>query len=47
MHTRRDGRETIARLKAGDIYVADEGDAHKAVPLGEARVLVIEKQGSP
>lgn len=46
MHTRRNGRETVARLNPGDIYVADEGDAHKAVPVGEARVLVVEKAGS-
>jgi mannose-6-phosphate isomerase-like protein (cupin superfamily) len=47
MHTRRDGRETVVRLRPTDIYVAEEGDAHKAVPIGEARVLVIEQQGSP
>lgn len=47
MHARRDGRETVVRLGPSDIYVVDEGEAHKAVPLGEARVLVVERKGSP
>jgi mannose-6-phosphate isomerase-like protein (cupin superfamily) len=47
MHTRRAGRETVVRLKPSDIYVAEPGDAHKAVPVGEARVLVVETLGSP
>ena len=46
MHYREGGREKIAPLKAGEIFYADEGDEHFAHPLGEARVLVIERKGS-
>ena len=46
MHVRRDGREETLALKAGDIFHAQAGDEHFAEPVGEARILVIEKQGS-
>ncbi len=46
MHHRSQGRETVVRLEAGDIAHMTAGDEHKAVPLGEARVLVIERAGS-
>lgn len=46
MHYREGGEEKIARLKAGDIFMAEEGDAHFAEPQGEARVLVVEREGS-
>lgn len=46
MHYREDGRELVAHLGAGDIFYAAEGDAHSAHPLGQARILVIERAGS-
>jgi mannose-6-phosphate isomerase-like protein (cupin superfamily) len=46
MHYREGGAEQSARMKAGDIFYADAGDAHVAHPVGEARVLVIERAGS-
>ena len=42
----RDGREECVRLRRSDIFVADVGDAHVAHPLGEARILVVERKGS-
>ncbi len=46
MHYREAGAEKVQRLAAGDICFAEAGDEHVAHPLGEARILVIEKQGS-
>ena len=46
MHYREDGRELVARLEAGDIFYAADGDAHSAHPLGQARILVIERAGA-
>ena len=46
MHYREDGGEKVTRMKAGEIFYAGEGDAHFAAPVGEARVLVIERAGS-
>lgn len=46
MHYREDGHELVAHLNAGDIFYAAEGDAHSARPLGQARILVIERAGS-
>lgn len=34
-------------LGQGDVFHAREGDEHVAHPLGEARILVIERAGSP
>lgn len=43
----RDGdAERTHRLTAGSIFFADEGDAHRAVPIGAARILVVERSGS-
>ena len=46
MHVRGDGGEETLTLKAGDIFHAQAGDEHFAEPVGEARILVIEKEGS-
>ena len=46
MHYREAGEEKAARMRAGDIFLAEEGDAHCAEPVGEARVLVVEREGS-
>lgn len=46
MRWREAGKEKLARLNAGDLFLADVGDEHVAAPVGEARILVIEKKGS-
>ena len=46
MRYREAGEEKSVRLGPADMFVADAGDEHVAHPLGEARILVIEKQGS-
>jgi len=46
MHYRENGEEKIFHMKPNDIFTADIGDEHVAHPIGEARILVIEKQGS-
>lgn len=46
MHVREDGRESVVRMEAGDIYHAVEGAEHMACPVGAARVLVVEREGS-
>ena len=46
MHYREGGEERVARLKAGQIFYAAEGDEHFASPVGEARILVVEREGS-
>ncbi|WP_374469076.1 cupin [Phenylobacterium sp.] len=46
MRYREAGEEKSVRLGPADIFVADVGDAHVAHPLGEARVLVVERKGS-
>lgn len=43
----RDGRgDYVIRLQPGDIFHAETGDEHVAHPVGEARILVIERHGS-
>jgi len=46
MHFREDGEEKIATLHAGDVFFAEAGCAHVAHPRGEARILVVEREGS-
>jgi mannose-6-phosphate isomerase-like protein (cupin superfamily) len=46
MHYRVDGKEHDVLLRAGEMFIAEVGDEHVALPLGEARILVIEKKGS-
>ena len=46
MHYREGGAERAVRLKAGQIFYAAEGDEHYASPVGEARILVVEREGS-
>jgi mannose-6-phosphate isomerase-like protein (cupin superfamily) len=46
MHYLEGGEENVVRLKAGEIFYVAEGDEHYASPLGEARVLVVEREGS-
>lgn len=40
-----DGEKQVT-LRAGDIFVVNEGEAHVAHPVGQARALVIEQAGS-
>lgn len=46
MHYRENGEEKVVRMERGEIFFADVGDEHFASPIGEARVLVIEREGS-
>ncbi|WP_257456802.1 cupin [Archangium lipolyticum] len=46
MHVKQEGQVRIIPLRAGDVFHAQVGDEHVAHPLGEARILVIEKAGS-
>ena len=47
MRYRKDGVEQAVVLEVGDIFYAETGCEHLAEPLGVARVLVIEAEGSP
>jgi mannose-6-phosphate isomerase-like protein (cupin superfamily) len=46
MHCRESGVENIVTLHAGDVFFAEAGCEHVAHPRGEARILVVEKEGS-
>ncbi|MDB5423075.1 MAG: cupin domain protein [Phenylobacterium sp.] len=46
MHYREAGTEKVARLGPADMFIAEAGDEHVAYPVGEARILVIERRGS-
>ena len=46
MHYREEGMEKIVTLGPGDIFYADIGCEHVAHPVGPARILVVEKEGS-
>lgn len=46
MHHKVDGVVQVARLTAGDVFYAGVGCEHVAHPVGEARILVVEKAGS-
>ena len=46
MHYRDNGVERIQAMRPGDICRAGLGDEHVAHPRGEARILVVERQGS-
>ncbi|GAC17528.1 cupin domain-containing protein [Paraglaciecola arctica] len=46
MHYEQDTKQLSKLLEIGDIFYASIGTKHYAEPIGEARVLVIEKQGS-
>ena len=46
MSYRIDGIEHMTLLNVGDIFYASVGTEHVASPIGEARILVIEKEGS-
>ena len=46
MHYREDGVEHSTLLGPGDIFHATVGTEHVAHPIGEARILVVETEGS-
>ncbi len=46
MHYRINGKENCVRLSSSDIFLADVGDEHVAHPVGEARILIVERKGS-
>jgi len=46
MFYRENGCEESTIMNVGDIFYADIGTEHVAHPKGEARILVIEKEGS-
>lgn len=46
MFYRQSGEECSVILETGDIFYASIGTEHVAHPIGEARILVIEKEGS-
>jgi len=46
MRYREGGEEKTVTLKPADIFIAEAGDAHVAHPVGEARILVVERKGS-
>ena len=46
MHYREDGVEKMVTLHSGDVFYADAGCEHVARPRGEARILVVEREGS-
>lgn len=46
MHWKSQGREQVVRLGPTDMFLAQPGDEHVAHPVGEARILVVEKKGS-
>jgi len=46
MHYRENNKEYSQTLHSGDIFHANIGCEHLAEPVGEARVFVVEKEGS-
>ena len=46
MHYRVSGIEHMVTLATGDVFFAAVGCEHVAHPRGEARILVIEREGS-
>ncbi|MBV8045690.1 MAG: cupin [Paludibacterium sp.] len=46
MHYRESGIEQVVTLEVGDVFYAGVGCEHVAHPRGEARILVIEREGS-
>ena len=46
MHYRESGIEKMVVLETGDVFFAEVGCEHVAHPRGEARILVVEREGS-
>lgn len=46
MYFKEKNQEKSVILEIGDIFFASRGTEHVAHPLGEARILVVEREGS-
>ncbi len=46
MQYKENGKVFSEKLNVGDIFYANSGLEHIASPIGEARILVVEKDGS-
>ena len=46
MYFKKDGEEHMTTLETGDIFYASIGTEHVAHPVGEARIFVVENEGS-
>lgn len=46
MHSRESGIEHVVTLAVCDVFFAGVGCEHVAHPRGEARILVVEREGS-
>lgn len=46
MHYRDAGEDRIIEMETGDVFYAGVGCEHVAHPVGEARILVVETEGS-
>ncbi|MGP9724271.1 cupin [Corynebacterium sp. AOP40-9SA-29] len=46
MHYTVDGEERVEHLTPGSLCCVEVGDAHVAHPAPEARILVVEREGS-
>src|SRR5213593_4930748 len=46
MCVKENGHERSVVLETGDVFFASAGTEHVARPIGEARVLVVETEGS-
>jgi mannose-6-phosphate isomerase-like protein (cupin superfamily) len=46
MHYRECGVEHVVTLSVGDVFFAGVGCEHVAHPRGQARILVVEREGS-
>jgi len=46
MHVREQGQERIIRLSTGQGISVEAGDEHVAHPVGQARILVVERKDS-
>jgi mannose-6-phosphate isomerase-like protein (cupin superfamily) len=46
MRYKDNGQEHSTTLDVGDIFYASIGTEHVAHPIGEARILVVEREGS-
>ena len=46
MHYKENSEIHVSTLNVGDIFHASVGTEHVAHPIGEARILVIESEGS-
>jgi mannose-6-phosphate isomerase-like protein (cupin superfamily) len=46
MFYRKNGNKHSCKLEVGDIFYASMGTEHVAHPIGQARILVVEQEGS-